>query len=292
MHSETPSASPVTRARYRAGLVSLLRPVNALVAFAGIGAACLIAGADGDDVPRILMTAAAGTLLGAAGNVINDVFDVAIDRINKPRRAVAAGIVSRSAATRWAVLLAVAGLALSAPLGRDPFAIAAGSAVLLYLYSARLKRIPLLGNIAVGLLTAAAFVFGGAAFGNPAAGLVPAAFAFLFNVAREVLKDVEDMRGDGLNAVRTFPLVAGERAALAFVSAALSLVIAGSAFPYWFSLYGNLYIWVVFFGVDCVLAYVLFAMWNDRSTGNLARLNLLLKYDMLPGILAIALGTR
>ncbi len=269
-----------------------MRPVNGLVAFIGIAAACVIAGAGSGDFPRILMTAAAGSLLGAAGNVINDVFDVAIDRVNKPHRAVAAGIVSRKAALAWAVFCAAAGLALSVPLGSGPLLIAAGSAVLLYLYSAWLKRIPLLGNVTVGVLTGAAFIYGGMAFGNPAAGIVPAAFAFLFNVAREVLKDVEDMRGDSLNAVRTFPLVAGEGAALGLASAALLMLIVGSVLPYWFSLYGGLYFWVVFFGVDCVLVYVLFAMWSDRSAGNIARLNVLLKYDMLPGILAIVLGTR
>lgn len=268
-----------------------MRPVNAVVAFVGIAAACVIAGAGWSDLGRIATAAAAGMLLGSAGNIINDVYDQAIDRINKPRRAVAAGIVSPRAAVIWAVVCAVAGLTLSIPLGSTALLIAAGSAVLMYLYSASLKRVPLLGNITVGVLTGAAFIFGGVAFGNPAAGIVPALFAFFFNAAREILKDVEDMRGDGAHAVRTFPLIAGESAALTFVSVLLVLVMLGSALPFLLSFYSSLYFWVVFFGVDCVLAYVLFAMWNDRSTGNIARLNLLLKYDMLMGIAAIVLGT-
>lgn len=298
MHSEyTPSSTTAAPSRGATagsarGLIALMRPVNAVVAFAGIAAACVIAGAGWSDLGRILTAAAAGTLLGASGNVINDVYDVAIDRVNKPGRAIAAGLVAPGTARVWAAVCATAGLALSIPLGGTAMIIAGASAILMFLYSAWLKHIPLLGNVTVGLLTGAAIVFGGVAFGNPAAGVVPGLFAFFFNVAREILKDVEDKRGDSLAAVRTFPLVAGETAALGLVSALLALVVLGSAVPYLLSLYGEAYLWVVFFGVDCVLAYVLVAMWNDRSTGNIARLNVLLKYDMLLGIIAIVLGAR
>ncbi len=278
--------------RLAGGLFALMRPLNAAVTFAGVAAACVIAGADGSDVGRIFIAAAAGTLLASAGNIINDVYDVAIDRINKPGRAIAAGIIAPRTAVLWSAICGSAGLALSVPLGSAALLIASASAVLMFVYSARLKRIPLLGNVAVGLLTGAAFLYGSVAFGNPAAGVIPALFALSFNAAREILKDIEDMRGDGRNAVRTFPLVAGKKAALGLVSAVLVLVIIGSALPYWLSVYGAAYFWVVSIGVDTVLVYVLFAMWNDHSTGNLARLNLLLKYDMLVGIAAIVLGTR
>ena len=275
-----------------AGLLSLTRPVNAVVAFAGVAAACLIAGATASDLPRIVMTALAATLLGAAGNVINDVFDAAIDRVNKPHRAVASGRVSPRAATLWAACCAAAGLALAVPLGPLPLAIAAGSAVAMYVYSAWLKRLPLIGNVTVALVTGLAFVFGAAALGNPAAGVVPGLLAFGFNFAREVLKDVEDVRGDARDGARTFPLVAGETAALRLVSALIVAMLAGSVLPWLFSLYGAAYLWVVLFGIDTVLLYVLFAMWNDRTQGNIARLNVLLKYDMLLGIIAIIAGTR
>ncbi|MFZ1730951.1 MAG: geranylgeranylglycerol-phosphate geranylgeranyltransferase [Bacteroidota bacterium] len=292
MHSENSRSSHLSRAQILGGLVALMRPVNTVVAFVGVAAACIIAGAEWSNVERILLAASAGALLGASGNVINDVFDISIDRINKPARAVAAGIVTPFTATIWAAVCAATGIALSIPLGTAAFSIAIGSAILMYLYSAWLKRIPFVGNFVVGVLTGAAFIFGGLAFGNPAAGIVPGLFAFFFNVARELLKDVEDMHGDGVNNVRTFPLIAGETMALGVVTAILALVMLGSAVPFLFSLYDSLYFWVVFFGVDCVLAYVLFAMWNDRSTGNIARLNILLKYDMLLGIAAIVLGTR
>ncbi len=292
MRSEHRHIAHVSPAGFAKGLASLLRPINGIVAFFGISAACFIAGAQWAEWDRIFLAASSGTLLGAAGNVINDVFDVSIDRVNKPGRAIAAGVVSPAAARIWSAVIGIFGILLSIPLGSAALAIAIGSAILMYLYSAWLKRIPLLGNVVVGVLTGAAFIFGAVAFGNPAAGIVPALFAFFFNLARELLKDVEDMKGDGDNGIRTLPLVMGEAAALIIVTALLILVIFGSVLPYTFTLYDAVYFWVVFIGVDCVLAYVLFALWNDRSTGNIARLNILLKYDMLLGIAAIVLGTR
>jgi len=291
MHSDFPTRIQATPLQRLGGLFSLMRPVNTLVAFAGIAAACLIAGAEPGDWPRILLTALAGALAGAFGNVINDVYDVAIDRVNKPLRAIASGRVSPRTGSIWAAVCALAALLLSLPLGSAPALIVAASILLMYAYSAVLKRIPLVGNLAVGLLTGAAFIFGALVFGRPEAGIVPAVFAFLFNIAREILKDLEDVRGDRAQSIRTFPLVAGERAALLLVTLLLIVVIAASIVPAVTGMYHTVYFWVVFFGVDCVLAYVLFAVWNDRSTRSLGRLNTLLKYDMLAGIGAILLGS-
>lgn len=274
------------------GLLALARPVNTVVTFVAIAAAGVIAGAEWSERGRVLITATAGALLGAAGNIINDVFDVAIDRINKPQRAIVRGAVSPRGARTWAALCAMAGIALAIPLGILPASLAIASAALLYLYSAWLKRIPLVGNISVALLTGTAFIFGASAFGEPAAGIVPGLFAFVFNLAREILKDFEDRPGDRHAELRTYPLVVGERRALQLVTLLLAGVILGSVLPYVLSLYNEKYLWVVFFGVDCVLAGLLVAMWNDRSRGNIARLNVLLKYDMLLGITAIVVGAR
>lgn len=291
MHSEFPAHIQATPLQRLGGLFSLMRPVNTAVAFIGIAAACLIAGAAPEQWPRILMTALAGALAGAFGNVINDVYDVAIDRVNKPHRAIASGRVSPRAGSIWAAVCALAALLLSLPLGSGPALIVAASILLMFAYSAVLKRIPLIGNLAVGILTGAAFVFGALVFDRPEAGIVPAVFAFLFNIAREILKDIEDVRGDQAQNVRTLPVVAGEHVALLLVTILLIVVIAATIIPAVTGMYHAVYFWVVFFGVDCVLVYVLFTVWNDRSTSSLARLNTLLKYDMLAGIGAILMGS-
>ncbi|MBR9977015.1 MAG: geranylgeranylglycerol-phosphate geranylgeranyltransferase [Bacteroidetes bacterium] len=269
-----------------------MRPLNTAVTFISISAACIIAGAGWSDIYLVLLAATAGSLIGAAGNTINDIFDIAIDRVNKPGRALASALVSAPSATISAVVAAMMGILLSIPLGTTSLLIAMGTVILLYAYSAWLQHIPLAGNVVVAFLTGLAFFYGAAVFGNPAAGIIPALFAFAFNLAREILKDIEDMHGDSLLNVSTFPIVAGTRAALLLVSFILVTIILGSVLPYFLSLYSEAYLWVVIFGVDSLLLFVLFAMWNDRSTGNIARLTLLLKYDMPIGVIAIVLGTR
>lgn len=286
-------ASPAdTRGELPRGLVSLARPLNAVVAFAAIAAAAVIAGAGAEDIPRIALAASAGTLLGAAGNIVNDVFDADIDRINKPDRAVASGRVSPRAAAIAAACCAAAGIAMSIPLGAMALAIALASTAVMYVYSARLKRLPLVGNLAVAALTGAAFVFGAAAFDNPAAGIVPGLLALGFNLARELLKDIEDIPGDDALGARTFPVLAGRTAALALATALVLTLMAGILLPHVLELYAPAYFWVVLFGIEPVLAFVLVAMWNDRTQGNIARLNLLLKYDMLVGVIAVVAGSR
>ena len=285
------STGPTSTAAAISALFTLSRPVNMLVAFVGVAASCVIAGAREADASPILLASLSAVLATAAGNVINDYFDVEIDRVNKPWRPLPAGRLRPSTAALTSALSACAALALTIPLGSAPILIMGGSLVLMYLYSARLKRVPLLGNVIVATVNGAAFIYGATVFGNPAAGLVPAGFALLFNLAREILKDVEDMRGDHAGEVRTFPLRAGERPALLLVSLLLILLILSTFLPLYFDLYGPAYLWVVVFGVDCFLLYVLFAMWNDRSTMNIRRLNVLLKFDMLAGIAAILLGS-
>lgn len=292
MLSKRLPTSPTSHLNVIGAFLSLMRPLNTAVTFFSISAACIIAGAGWSDLYTLLLAATAGSLIGAAGNTINDIFDIAIDRVNKPGRALAAALVSAPAATISAVVTAVLGILLSIPLGTTALLIAVGTVILLYAYSAWLQHLPLVGNAVVAFLTGMAFIYGAAVFGNPAAGMIPALFAFAFNLAREVLKDIEDMHGDSLLDVSTFPIVAGTRAALLLVSIILVTIILGSGLPYVLSGYNAAYLWVVIFGVDSLLLFVLFAMWNDRSTGNIARLTLLLKYDMPVGVIAIVLGTR
>ena len=292
MHARGKQLFPPGTERMALGLLSLMRPVNGVIAFAGVMATGVIAGAGREVLPRLLLAGAGVLLLGSAGNIANDVHDAAIDRINKPRRAIAAGKVSGSAGIVWAVICASAGIACSVPLGPEAFAIAVTSALLMYLYSASFKGIPLLGNATVGLLTGAAFLYAGYAAGNPAAGIVPGSFACVFNIAREILKDVEDMEGDAACGVRTFPLAYGYTPSYIVVTFLLAAVIAASFLPYTGGLYNGWYLFIVVAGVDLVLAGTMIVLWRQPARNTVARLNTVLKYDMLVGIAAIVLGPK
>ncbi|MDV2482840.1 geranylgeranylglycerol-phosphate geranylgeranyltransferase [Methanoculleus sp. Wushi-C6] len=194
-----------------AAFVRITRPHNAVVA--GLTALIGYLVATGTLTPPTLLLAVAVGLITAAGNVINDVYDVEIDRINRPDRPIPAGLISLAGARTYTVALFAGGLLAAAMTTALSFAIALVNTVVLIAYAVWLKRTPGLGNIAVAYLTASVFLFGGAFAGVE--GLVQnlslAAITFLATIAREVLKDAEDVEGDAVGGARTLPMIIGVR---------------------------------------------------------------------------------
>jgi geranylgeranylglycerol-phosphate geranylgeranyltransferase len=287
MHTGTDSIRALTVLK---GYLSLMRPLNAVVTFLAILSAGVMAADTWWTNSSMLIAAASGTLIGSAGNIINDVFDRAIDRINKPHRAIASGIVSPAGGIVWAALCGLAGILLGMALGPAALAIALSSAVLLYLYSALLKRIPLLGNLVVGLVTGAAFIYGGVAAGVPFAGVVAAVFACAMNIGREIIKDVEDMPGDQAAGHRTLPLLAGARPAMLLAAMVLLATAAASVLPWTLRQFSFWYLPLVLV-VDALILAAVLPLRGTPDTGSLRRSSMLLKLGMLAGIAAFTLGS-
>lgn len=191
--------------------VRITRPHNAVVA--GFTALIGYLVATGTLILPSLLLAAIVALITAAGNVINDVYDIDIDRINRPERPIPSGAISLSGAKIYAVALFAGGIALATLTTALCLLIALANALILILYAAWLKRRPGIGNVAVAYLTASVFLFGGAFAGIE--GLIQnislAAIAFLATLAREILKDAEDVDGDAAGGARTLPMIVGIR---------------------------------------------------------------------------------
>jgi geranylgeranylglycerol-phosphate geranylgeranyltransferase len=270
--------------------IVLLRPSNFVITVASVFVACLLAGGRIDNMPAMIVASFAAGLIGAGGMVINDIFDMEIDRINKPQRPLPSGSVSPKSAALFYAILSAVGLLLNLFLHSNAQAIAAGAVVLIFFYSFKLKGTPLFGNLTVGFLTGLAFIYGGAAVGNSERALIPALFAFLINVGREIIKDMEDVEGDTRNHAVTFPIKYGMRPASTVASLFLLAVICSTIIPFATHQYGILYFILVTLGVNCVIAYVLFSIWKDSSPKNLNRLSTILKYDMLVGLIALYAG--
>lgn len=269
--------------------LELIRPVNVLIAFAAIFVGAFITGTI-HPLARVTLACISGALVAAGGNSINDFYDVDIDRINKPRRPLPSGQVAAEEALLFSLILLSSGVILGFLIGPKAFLIALFCALLLVSYSARLKRMPLWGNLAVSTATGLAFIYGGLAVGRFQAALIPAGFAFLFHLGREIIKDIEDFEGDvGVNT-KTIPICWGVRWALGITTGVFLCLIALTLFPFFFRIYRLAYLVVVVLGVDLVLVYVIFSMWANSRPANLARLSTILKADMVVGLLAICLG--
>lgn len=217
------------------GLVRLVRPLNVLMmALAVVVGAVLAAGARVLWLPgaeAILLAMIAAGCLGAAANAINDVFDREIDAVNRPERPIPAGIVTeRAARAAWGALSAL-GIALAALISWLHVGIAVASVALLYLYSAELKRWPLLGNLAVAAVIGLALPFGGLiplleGLGRLSPVIAGALFAVATTLAREILKDVEDVEGDARGGARTLPILTTPRTAARLAAMVILLTTA------------------------------------------------------------------
>ena len=216
-----------------AGLFMITRPANAVMA--GIAAVIAYLVATGTLIPSALLLLVVVTFITAAGNVINDYYDAGIDAVNRPERPIPAGHVSRQAALWYALILFGAGIAASLFTNVLCIGFAVFNSLLLIAYAARLKSMPLAGNIAVSYLSGSMFLFGGAFAGlSGLVHLIPLAMmTFLAMMARELLKDAEDVEGDAAGGASTLPIRIGVKktAYCAFVFVMLSAL--ASIVPFW-----------------------------------------------------------
>lgn len=271
--------------------LQLVRPFNVLVMMLVIAAAVVLASEEQPDAVVVVIAALVGGCIGGAANTINDYYDVEIDRINKPRRPLARGALSPEWAYLQWLILSLVGISLNLFLPSLAFWIASGAVAVLFVYSARLKKTLLLGNLAVALMTALAFLYGAVVAGHPAQALVPALFAFLINLGREIVKDVEDLPGDLGGNARTFPARFGVKKSLALATAILVTLVIVTFVVYQQGMYGRLYFVLVGI-VDVAVFYSIVDMWRDSSPRNLWKVSLVLKAGMVVGLAALYLGSE
>jgi 4-hydroxybenzoate polyprenyltransferase len=264
--------------------------------------------------PRLFyLLALSSVLIAAAGYIINDYFDLNIDRVNKPKRLVVDRIIKRRWTILWHWILSGLGLLLSFYVSwrlRNPL-IALGNlatVVLLYFYSTTFKRKLLIGNVIISLLTAWVILvlyvgeFYWAGLGDETYRLllsslfkyaiVYSSFAFLISLIREVVKDIEDMDGDMKYGCRTMPIVWGVNVAKVFAGTLIVVLLAALVIlqfyvlqKAWFPLtaYGVLL-------VDLPLLWILRKLYAAQTKEDYHRLSNRIKLVMLAGILSITLA--
>ena len=236
---------------------------------------------------NVLLAAISAALITVGANVINDYFDIEIDEINKPNRPLAAGKVTRQTALVYFVIVYICAWSIALFIGLNMFLIAFMTGILLYFYSYRLKGTVLWGNLTVSLATALAFIYGGLAVGHLHETFFPAAFAFLFHFGREVLKDIQDMKGDRQAGAVTFPLKYGISRSIKLMTVIFILLVFLTAIPYILSIYSIYYFLIICLGIYPVLLFVLYKAKKDHEAKTLGYLSNLLKADMIIGLLAI-----
>lgn len=263
-------------------LLELVRLDNLLLAATGVAIGGFLA-LGGVRFEAILLWAmASGALLGAAGNIANDLFDRDADRLAHPDRPLVSGRVSQTAAFALAGIAGGTGLLLAYFVSRQLFALALFALVVMLIYSPALKPAGWPGNVAVAVVASLPPVYGALALGAPRAGAVPFAIGSLLHFARELVKDVEDMPGDQAIGRRTVPLTRGRDTAFVAAAMALVLFVPASLAPWFGGWYGPRYGIPVLL-LDVVIALLIARLLARNGQGS----SRLLKVAMLWGMAAI-----
>jgi 4-hydroxybenzoate polyprenyltransferase len=161
---------------------------------------------------RFFLLVTSTCLVAAAGYVINDYYDIKIDLVNKPERVVIGQGITRRYAILLHTMLSVAGVGIGLFLDWRIGAINFASVFLLWWYSNDLKRQPFIGNVVVSLLTALSIVIVDSLYrtGNILI-FIYGTFAFFMTLVREIIKDMEDLKGDDTFGCKTLPIIWGLR---------------------------------------------------------------------------------
>jgi 4-hydroxybenzoate polyprenyltransferase len=183
-----------------------------IIVFAQYFTAYFLAQADVLHDIKLFLLSLSTVLIAAGGYVINDYYDVKIDYVNNPDRVVVGKTIHR----RFAILLHVALSALGIFVGLfvswKLAMVNVFSVSVLWFYSNLLKRLPFIGNLTVALLTGASIVVIILLYNtNTIMILIYALFSFFMTLVREIIKDMEDLKGDNTYGCKTLPIVWGIR---------------------------------------------------------------------------------
>ncbi|AXT19748.1 prenyltransferase [Flavobacteriaceae bacterium AU392] len=247
--------------------------------------------------------------IAAAGNIINDIYDVETDLINKPNKVIISKTISEKAGLTYFIIFSVIGIGLgfylSNFIGRSGFsAIFVIISALLYIYATYLKQTFLIGNIIVSALVGMGIIIVGLFELLPAITIQNqqlqltlfnilldyALFAFMINLLREIIKDIQDIDGDNKLEMKTLPIVIGRERATKVVFG-FSLI---SLFAIVYYVINYLYKQPVSVGYFIIfiiapLFYFTIRVFNVETKKELQTLSNLLKLIMLTGILSILL---
>jgi len=248
------------------GLVELTRPGNAVAAGALTFIGAFVAG--GLAAPGSTALAVVATVLATGGgNAINDYFDREIDAINQPDRPIPRGAVSPRGALAFSVACFVVAVALTLLLPLLAVAIALVNLVALVAYTEVFKGLPGVGNALVAYLTGSTFLYGGAAVGGDLRAVVALfALAASATMAREIVKDVEDVAGDREEGLNTLPIAVGERPSLYVAAAFVLAAVVASPAPYLLDIFGVPYL-VVLAPALAAMLVATYRSFEDPTTG-------------------------
>lgn len=218
-----------------------IRPFTLLVPAGGMIAGSMIAlGAEpkwqwewssstGELVLKIVAGAVMAAALNGFSNGINQVFDIEVDRVNKPHRLLPSRKMTLQEAWTVSLFCLMIALGLAAWINWQCFSIACIAALLTYIYSApplRTKCRGFIANVTVAIPRGTLLIIAGWTTVKSALRPEPWYIGLIFGLfflGAVTTKDFSDVEGDKATNCRTLPIIYGTRRAIQIIGPFLVL---------------------------------------------------------------------
>ena len=246
--------------------------------------------------------------IAAGGYVINNIMDQDTDEIAKPQNRVVGVSVTETVAYNWYIGLTIVGVGIGFYLSNVIYKPTFASmfilvATLLYMYATSFKQIPVIGNVVVALMLSTSIIIIGLFDILPAIDVDNrfrmkeafdilmhyAIFAFIINLIREIIKDLEDMDGDYQSGINTLPIAIGVQKTKIIVG--VLTVISIGILAYYVN--SNLFEldYVVYYAMILIVGPLIYfgvKLLNATTKKEFHHLSLVLKIILFFGILSVA----
>lgn len=231
-------------------------------------------------------------IITASGYIVNDLYDYKIDLINKPQKTyVNIYASSKKFWTAYFIMILIT-LILNLFLPLKLMVINLLAILFLYLYAYYFKRYAIIGNLVISTLVSFVIIAGGLLAHIKLPLMWMSIFAFQLTLIREIVKDVEDIKGDLKNHLKTLPIIAGLKLTqIVLVGLNLALIITvPMPFILHFLIFHEFlwgYLITSFVLVIIPLTKVLIILFNKESNDNqYTQISLYLKYIMITGLIS------
>jgi geranylgeranylglycerol-phosphate geranylgeranyltransferase len=188
-----------------------------------------------------------GFFLSATALILNDYFDLEVDRVNAPKRPLPSGLVSKTDVIALSVVTTLIGLGAALWIGLPAFLISILFWFIGFLYNWKFKQTGLLGNLMVSASTAVTFVLGGMIVGDTWNRIVwtLAFIGFFVDLGEEIGCDAMDMEGDKKRGSRSVAILKGRPFAIRIAASLFFLVVLISFIPVVFGWLDMIYVVVI-----------------------------------------------
>ncbi|MEO8355716.1 MAG: UbiA family prenyltransferase [Chloroflexota bacterium] len=229
------------------GAIQLVRPELPFAAGVCVVLGEIVALGSFPALREIILGFLCGFFISGSAIILNDYFDLEVDRVNTPNRPLPSGIISPSEAILLTVITTVLGLAAAFMMGIPAFGLCVVFWLIGFLYNWKFKEAGLPGNLMVSSSVAITFILGGMAVGQPWNQVVWcfALMAFFIDLGEEIAGDAMDIEGDKKRASRSIAIMRGRNFALGVSGSLFGLVVLISFVPVLLGWLGTSYLLMI-----------------------------------------------